>query len=453
MVAELTDVGKGPEASEAEGRAMHEENTVQYSTVRLDTIQDGEGCYARYHTIILYNTLGKKRAQTEKASNSNAPVTKRAGRDQGAASGLAMASLHESSSAALLRRLEKYDDDADGQDGTMLLQADLRQQRAHHELALQAVQEWLKRNPCILRRLVGVTQYVRAPNRARSRPLWEAHNACFSEDEFRRFYRVSRTTFAKLCDLLRPALLRDQEMGRRGTPAGALTPEMQLSMALRFMAGGSYLDVALYHGVHRATFFAAIWRVVAAINASDALALVFPYTDAAALTKISEGFQSRRNNPLPGCVGALDGIAIEILRPSQAVCSDSQSHYNRKGFFAIPLQAMCDHEYRFLFASAKCTGSTHDSLCFDVSSAWAQSLVREAQAYHRGCGSPPMKRTQRHRPSSHRGPARNRRLPKTASTSGCRVREFTLSKLLASSLHDGACCGDRSRLTIARPRA
>ena len=205
----------------------------------------------------------------------------------------------------------------------------------------------------------------RSANRGRTRLVWDVHDSNLTDFEFRRLYRMERPTFRALCDRLRPRLTCDTEMGRRGSPGGPVAPELKLSMTLRFMAGGSYLDIVLYHGVHRSTFFSALWEVVGAIN--EELSLAFPVDDVDALQAISDGFQERMNNPLAGCVGALDGIAIEIQRPSGPAV-DSQSYYNRKNFFALPLQAVCDHKYRFVSASCKCTGSTHDSLCFAVSS-------------------------------------------------------------------------------------
>lgn len=71
-------------------------------------------------------------------------------------------------------------------------------------------------------------------------------------------------------------------------------------------------------------------------------------------------------NPLPGCVGALDGICIKILNPSDRF--HHSTFYCRKGFYALPVQALVDSSYRFLSFSAICCGSTHDSLAHSVSS-------------------------------------------------------------------------------------
>ena len=82
---------------------------------------------------------------------------------------------------------------------------------------------------------------------------------------------------------------------------------------------------------------------------------------------MSEELQLSRSpaNPLPGCVGALDGICIKIKKP--ATNQLPSTFYCRKGFFAILVQALVDSSYRFRCCSAICRGSTHDSLAHAVS--------------------------------------------------------------------------------------
>ena len=210
----------------------------------------------------------------------------------------------------------------------------------------------------------SAVQRPRERNSERPRLDWAAHNERLTDREFCRLYRMCRASFVELVGRLRDRLSRDDDMGRRSS-SGAISVELQLSMTLRFLAGGSYLDIAYFHGVHAATLFAAIWRVVEAID--ETFHLEFP-GDPESCERVAKGFCERFDNPLIGCVGAVDGLAIEIRRPPSSVCPKSRSFYNRKGFFAYVLQAACDHTYRFTFASCKCTGSTHDSAAFAVSS-------------------------------------------------------------------------------------
>jgi len=122
-----------------------------------------------------------------------------------------------------------------------------------------------------------------------------------------------------------------------------------------------WLDIATGHGVHAVTFYACVHPIIDAISCIKDLAIVFPYNDKDKLQRMSDRFQQRFNNPLTGCAGAIDGLAIRIVRPKT---DNSQSHYNRKGFFAVNMQAMCNANYEFTFVSCRTVGSTHDSLAF-----------------------------------------------------------------------------------------
>lgn len=205
----------------------------------------------------------------------------------------------------------------------------------------------------------------RTANFFRQRLHWPTHRAQLSSSEFQRYYRLDKETFDVLLERLRPLLAVDEAMAMRGS-SGPVSPELQLSMTLRFLAGGSYLDLILLHGVHRSTFFKAVWRVIDAIN--DTHNLLFPLSDSEQLVDIADAFQTNRGSPqaMWGCVGAVDGLCIEILRPIGV--ENSRSFFNRKGFFAIPLQALVDSDYRFRYGAMTVTGSTHDSTAFSACS-------------------------------------------------------------------------------------
>ena len=96
----------------------------------------------------------------------------------------------------------------------------------------------------------------------------------------------------------------------------------------------------------------------------------FPFDDDDKLKTIADGFQeSTSNHPaLYGCVGALDGYAVRIRRPSLHEVANPLDYVNRKGFFSLNMQAICDAKCRFLFISIETPGSTHDASAFALSS-------------------------------------------------------------------------------------
>lgn len=77
--------------------------------------------------------------------------------------------------------------------------------------------------------------------------------------------------------------------------------------------------------------------------------LQFDLDDDAMLAEIEQGFaeKSASGGFVRNCVGAIDGIAIRIQCPSKADCSNPAAHLNRKGFYSINCQAICDSKKRF----------------------------------------------------------------------------------------------------------
>jgi hypothetical protein len=122
--------------------------------------------------------------------------------------------------------------------------------------------------------------------------------------------------------------------------------------------GGSYLDISISHYVAISSFYYIVDRALIELNAI--LKFGFRATDIGYLYKTSVGFSRHGRSPLSGCVGALDGIAIKIQEPCRGSMPNPSTYFNRKGVFALSVQAMCDNRYCFTFASAISPGSTHD---------------------------------------------------------------------------------------------
>jgi hypothetical protein len=135
-------------------------------------------------------------------------------------------------------------------------------------------------------------------------------------------------------------------------------------MTLRYLAGGSYLDIPIAHHGSISTFYYVVDETLTDLDQS--LNIKFPIDNLELLKGSSIEF-SRGRSPFTGCAGALDGIAIKIVEPCAANGANNATYYNRKGLFALCIQAVCDFEYMFTFVSSQCPGSTHDSVAFSVS--------------------------------------------------------------------------------------
>jgi DDE superfamily endonuclease len=85
------------------------------------------------------------------------------------------------------------------------------------------------------------------------------------------------------------------------------------------------------------------------------------------LDRLAIGFTTSRLgcSPLYGCVGAVSGIAIKIVKPQDV--TNPASYFCRNGFYSIPVQAVVDSSYCFTYLSAVYVGSTHDSTAWSVS--------------------------------------------------------------------------------------
>ncbi|CAM9862043.1 unnamed protein product, partial [Ectocarpus fasciculatus] len=131
-------------------------------------------------------------------------------------------------------------------------------------------------------------------------------------------FRMDRTSFEDLEELVTPHLERDSSMAERssGSPIPVRT---RLAATLRWLAGGSYIDICFAWGLAHSTFYSdrgVLWPTIEAIDAIFDIGNVRAYR-------------------------------------------------TRKGGFGVVVQAGCDVEGRFLFISANHAGSTNDSLAFD----------------------------------------------------------------------------------------
>lgn len=183
-----------------------------------------------------------------------------------------------------------------------------------------------------------------------------------------------------------------------------------LACALRFLAGGSYHDitfgfeisrcarlqvagrlararmlsgalrcarvplltntvVAIYVrapiSLRRSGFYRAVDEVVDAINSEYTIG--FDPSVENGLASVAADWRARKGSYINGIVGAVDGIAIKIRCPSGDV-ENPGSYYNRKGFYALIVQAVCDARRRFISVHAKSEGSTPDSVAWNMSS-------------------------------------------------------------------------------------
>ena len=142
---------------------------------------------------------------------------------------------------------------------------------------------------------------------------------------------------------------------------GKIIPELCLYCTLRYLAGASYLDIAVFAGISIPSFYRIVRKTTHAITSVNELEIKFPMTfeeckvAAAGFENIS--FQSAIAN----CIGAIDGYLVAIDTPPQIDVGNVRSyfsgHYQKYG---INIQAVCDHLCRFTFVAVAGPGSIND---------------------------------------------------------------------------------------------
>ena len=127
--------------------------------------------------------------------------------------------------------------------------------------------------------------------------------------DFKRRYRLTMDEFNSLHSTIQRAV--PAYIGERST---RLSSRVRLASALRFLAGGSAIDVALTHGQREPAFYTDFRETIAAIN--KAVPLGIDWEDPIVLQGIAERNVAGSGE---GCwqniIGYLDGIVVRTEKP------------------------------------------------------------------------------------------------------------------------------------------
>ena len=174
---------------------------------------------------------------------------------------------------------------------------------------------------------------------------------------FHRYLRMSLDSFNKLLFYIRPGLIVEENRAR----GGHVIPELRLYCTIRYLAGGSYLDIHYFCGISQSNFYTSVSQVIRLINKCIPLDISFPKTpeDCRATAK---GFWSvSSGDAIVNCVSAIDGLLVHIRTPSKKEAKNVRSffsgHYQTYG---MNIQAACDHLCRFTFLGVAGPGVMSD---------------------------------------------------------------------------------------------
>ena len=157
----------------------------------------------------------------------------------------------------------------------------------------------------------------RAAPRQRNRGYALEEMEHLTDKEFQRMFRLNRIAFYWLLskiyhDISPIASLRQKVQLERN-----ITAATKLAVTMRWLAGGSYLDICFAFEIAVGTFYKSsgiLWGTMEAIN--KVLSIGFPLHDMAKLEDISKGFSEFSHGRMKGCVMAMDGWVMKTRCPS-----------------------------------------------------------------------------------------------------------------------------------------
>lgn len=165
---------------------------------------------------------------------------------------------------------------------------------------------------------------------------WDERQRSLTERAFRRRYKVSKMRFHALCEELTPQLKPGP------TTSSPISVQLRLSMTLRYLCGAHPYDIVDMHGCGESTFYHILVTTLVALNDLPSLKLPDILRDDQLREQVSGGFAAASGGALSGCCGAIDGLAVRIVKPKNT--PNASAFYCRKGFFAVNVRLVpCAH--------------------------------------------------------------------------------------------------------------
>mmetsp|Transcript_33 Transcript_33/g.162 ORF Transcript_33/g.162 Transcript_33/m.162 type:complete len:325 (+) Transcript_33:1459-2433(+) len=201
----------------------------------------------------------------------------------------------------------------------------------------------------------------RSPSVKEQRMDWESFLSKYnSKPEYIRHMRMPAEDFDVLLSYVKPLLTLDEKQSlRRG--ATPIIPELKLYCCIRWLAGGSYSDVAIHVNVSITSFFRVVWETVDAINKVDALKMHFPHTPTECFSA-AEAFTSLSyKSAITNCVSVIDGYNPEIKCPTRSKVGNVRAFFSgHKQKNCVNVQAAVDAYCRFQFIGVAGPGNMRD---------------------------------------------------------------------------------------------
>lgn len=208
---------------------------------------------------------------------------------------------------------------------------------------------------------------------------------------FMRQFRIARCVFnnliGKIEELHTPKEWEiKEEMGRRSS-GSHVSLKLKLMVTLRLLAGASYLDM-IWYGIGLESVHPMFVTTLDRLNrVLDNVRIPDTNEKWAALAErwSIKMMEKRLFDILPGTVLAGDGLAIPIVAPDEKDRGglDLSKFRNRKGFYALIVQAFCDCDCKFVYFDVSWPGACNDITCYKQTSLYNKYITGAIPAgYH-----------------------------------------------------------------------
>ena len=251
-------------------------------------------------------------------------------------------------------------------------------------------------NVCILSLLLVTSRGIAMTNKyKRSCRRLERNNGWFnlvwstySEQRFKKTFRVSRETFSFILARIRHALERDT------VNEEPISPECRLAICLyRLARGDYYYTIAEMTGLGVSsvcTICSEVTRAIVENMWGDCVNKHLPKTPEEFKTKIVDMEELWQ---FPYCWSAVDGCHIPIKCPPGGLESCKEYH-NFKNFYSIVMMALVDSKCRFIWGTCGFPGNSHDAIIFQSTQLWSDikegNFIPEIAANLNGVLVPPL---------------------------------------------------------------
>ena len=192
-----------------------------------------------------------------------------------------------------------------------------------------------------------------------------------SDKEFAEMFRMNRTGFAKLLELVSPFMHDTNQHMAEISSGSVISKSTKLYVTLRFLAGGSFHDLCFAWGIHKSTLFSTdpakgvIWPTMEAID--ECFSIGLPVDNTEELDKMAREFAVASHGEMHGCVTAIDGWVAKCRKPTRSEVTDIMAYRNRHDCWGLVVLAGCDAHCRFTMFSTMNSGSTNDTIAWDLS--------------------------------------------------------------------------------------